>query len=287
MALFGRRRKEDTRDAELVDRLTARHAELAGTADTRVPQMLDELFAELGLETKRGDSEATWQVNLGEWWSSVAWQADFHTFHVQLVMADPSEPSLVYLAQNGDGLLSWHYVGDFERTEWVHTAVIATLAPFDPQIVIAALSEAARVAGNLELAQKLHARVEAPADPAAELEAALSGLGLESEPLADGPGRLVQTEHGPLALHLRHGGEVVAMSVELERSRQPENEKLAWWMLKLCAAMARIGVSGPDEQGQWIVTSGFVVPTRGLSPAVVAWGMINTLQLARQFTWAS
>jgi len=280
--LFKRRQKEDPRDAELVERLSALHADLTGTANPGIPQQLDELFAELGLETER-QSEAAWQLNLGEWWCSVAWQAEFHTFHVTLIMADPSEPSLVYLAQNGDGLLSWHHVGDYEGREWLHTSALTTLAPFDRQIVVATLSDAARVAGNLELAQRLNTEVEAPADPGAALEAALTELSMESEPLAGGPGRVVQTEHGPLELHLRYGGTLVALSLELERSRQPEDEKLAWWMLKLSAGMARIGVSGPDERGEWIVTSGFVVPTAGLSPAVLAWAMINMLQLGRQF----
>jgi hypothetical protein len=280
--LFKRRQKEDPRGAELIERLSARHGELTGAPDPDTPQKLEALWSELGLEFERA-SDAAWFLKLGEAWSTVFWQGDYHTLHLTFIHEEPSELSLVYLAQNADGLLSWHLVDDYDGEEKLQTRMLVTLAPFDRQVVIAALAAGAREADDLELAQRLNAQVELPADPAVALEAALSELGLESEPLADGPGRAIQTELGPLELQVRFSGELIALSVELERSRQPEDPSVAWWMLKLSAAMARIGVSAHGEEGLWIVTSGFAVPSCGLSPAALAWAMINMLNLARQF----
>ena len=282
MPLFRRRRREDPRGAELIERLSARHQELAGAPDPGMAEKLAALFDELGLEVEQTSAES-WLVKQGEESMAVVWGPEYGVLNVDFAYAEPPELSLILLAHNADGLLSWYLVED-DGQDVVQTRVLASLPHFDRQLVIAALEAAALQLDGDKLAQRLRAQLDSPPDAAAALEAALAELGLESEPLADRVGgRVVQTELGQLELRVLPGEEAIALSVELERSRQPEDPRTALWMLKLSAAMARVGVSGPDEQGQWIVTSGFVVPNRPVSAQALAWAMINLLNLARQF----
>ncbi len=283
MPLFRRRpREEDPRGAELIERLSARHEELAGAPDSDMAQKLAALFSELGLEAEQISDEA-WLVKQGEESMAVVWGPEYGVLNVGFAYAEPPELSLILLAHNADGNLSWYLVED-DGQDVVETRVLASLGQFDRQLVIAVLEAAALQLDGDQLAQRLRAQLDSPPDALTALEAALAELGLESEPLTDPvTGRVVQTELGALELRVLPGEEAIALSVELERSRQPEDPHSALWMLKLCAAMARVGVSGPDDQGQWIVTSGFVVPNRPVSARALAWAMINLLNLARQF----
>jgi hypothetical protein len=65
VALSRRQRREDPRGAELIERLSARHDELAGAPDPDMAQKLAALFGELGLEVEQ-TSDASWLVKQGE-----------------------------------------------------------------------------------------------------------------------------------------------------------------------------------------------------------------------------
>jgi hypothetical protein len=283
--LFRRRPKEDPRGAELIARLQSRRDELLGPPDPGETDRLTTLFEELGLEAQRIEEidDPAWFLNLGEGWTVAAWLPDLRVFTITITYEEPPLLSLNLLAHNGDGLLTWYLVD--ESDERVNSRVLVAMDGFDRQLALAALEAAAYEIDSKELAPRLRAQLESPpADGVARLESALDELGLDSRALGDDPwpGRVVDTELGPLELRVVPGGHSIALTVELDRSRQPENPDVAWWMLKLSAAMARITVI-LGEDGQWIVRSGFVVPNRPVSAQALAWAMINLLNLARQF----